>query len=51
MTLKVYTNDGKTDKYPNAHIYWEWNESEKGTGSGFRINSMDRNFTFAKETT
>jgi hypothetical protein len=44
MTIKVYMNDGTVEEYPNAHIYWEWDESEKGTDSGFRINSMDRNF-------
>jgi hypothetical protein len=47
MTIKVYMTDGKVKEYPNAHIYWEWDESEKGTDSGFRINSMDRNFTSA----
>jgi hypothetical protein len=47
MTVKVYLNDGSIEEYPNAYIYWEWDESEKGTDSGFRINSMDRNFTSA----
>jgi hypothetical protein len=45
MTIKVYMNDERIEEYPNAHIYWEWDESEKGTDSGFRINSIDRNFT------
>jgi hypothetical protein len=47
MTVKVYLNDGSIEEYPNAYIYWEWDESENGTSSGFRINSMDRNFTSA----
>jgi hypothetical protein len=47
MTVKVYLNDGSIEEYPNAYVYWEWDESEKGTDSGFRINSMDRNFTSA----
>jgi hypothetical protein len=47
MTIKVFMADGKVETYPNAHIYWEWDENEKGTDSGFRINSMDRNFTSA----
>jgi hypothetical protein len=47
MTVKVYLTDGKVEEYPNAYIYWEWDENERGTDSGFRINSMDRNFTSA----
>jgi predicted house-cleaning noncanonical NTP pyrophosphatase (MazG superfamily) len=47
MTVKVYLTDGKVEEYPNAYIYWEWDENKKGTDSGFRINSMDRNFTSA----
>jgi hypothetical protein len=47
MTIKVHMNDGMIEEYPNAHIYWEWDESEKGTDSGYRINSMDRNFNSA----
>jgi hypothetical protein len=47
MTIKVYLVNGQIEEYPNAYIYWEWDESEKGTDSGFRINSMDRNFTSA----
>jgi hypothetical protein len=42
MTIKVYLTNGKVEEYPNAHIYWEWDEDEKGTDSGFRISSMDR---------
>jgi hypothetical protein len=47
MTIKVYMNDGSTEEYPNAHIYWEWDESEKGVDSGYRINSMDKKFNSA----
>jgi hypothetical protein len=47
MTVKVYLNDGSIEEYPNAHIYWEWDDNEEGADSGFRINSMDRNFTSA----
>jgi hypothetical protein len=42
MTIKVYKSDGKIEEFPNAYIFWEWDESEKGTDSGFRIHSMDR---------
>jgi hypothetical protein len=45
MTIKVFMTNGKVEEFPNAYIYWEWDESEKGTDSGFRINSMDKNFT------
>jgi hypothetical protein len=45
MTVKVYKPNGQIEEYPNAYIYWEWDDNEEGTDSGFRINSMDRNFT------
>jgi hypothetical protein len=45
VTVKVYDTDGTVEEFPNAYIYWEWDENEEGTDSGFRINSMDRNFT------
>jgi hypothetical protein len=47
VTVKVYFADGKVEEYPNAHIYWEWGDDEERTDSGFRINSMDRNFSTA----
>jgi hypothetical protein len=47
VTVKVYFTNGKAEEYPNAHIYWEWGDDEERTDSGFRINSMDRNFSTA----
>jgi hypothetical protein len=47
MTIKVYMNDGRIEEYPNAYAYWEWDESEKGTDSAYRICSMDKNFSSA----
>jgi hypothetical protein len=45
MTITVINNNGKVETYPNAHISWEWDESEKGTDSGWRVQSMDKNCT------
>jgi len=45
MTVKVFLLDGKIEEYPNAHIEWEWDENEKGTDSGWRVHSMDKNCT------
>jgi len=45
MTIKAYMTNGKIEEYPNAYITWEWDESEKGTDSGWRVNAMDKNYT------
>jgi len=45
MTIKVHNADGKIEEYPNAYIEWEWDESEKGTDSGWRVHAMDKNCT------
>jgi hypothetical protein len=45
MTVKVIKTNGEIEEYPNAHIEWEWDESEKGTDSGWRVHSMDKNCT------
>jgi len=45
MTVKVIKANGEIEEYPNAHISWEWDESEKGTDSGWRILAMDKKCT------
>jgi hypothetical protein len=47
MTVKVYFNDGHIEEFPNAYAYWEWGDDEERNDSGFRINSIDRNFNSA----
>jgi hypothetical protein len=47
MTVKVYFNDGRIEEFPNAYAYWEWGDDEERHDGGFRINSIDRNFTSA----
>jgi len=45
MTVKVIKTNGEIEEYPNAHISWEWDESEKGTDSGWSVHAMDKNCT------
>jgi len=45
MTVKVFHHDGKAQEFPNANITWEWDDSEEGYNSGWRIRAIDRNCT------
>ena len=48
MTIKTFMKDGRIVEYPNATIYWEWDDNEEGTDSGYRIHTMDKNYTSAQ---